>query len=79
MNKPAPIPPQPRECKLPPGVEMFTIPQLSKIFAASQVYWTGQIECGQLFAVDLRSPGTTKSMLRVPRAALVAFLEKRAA
>ena len=79
MNKPVQSPPQPRECDLPPGVEMFTIPQLSKIFSASHLYWTGMVECGQLFAVDLRSPGTSKAMLRVPRAALVAFLEKRAA
>ena len=64
--------------KLPDGVEIFTIPQLVKIFSASDVYWTGMIECGQLNAVDLRSPGATKAMFRVPRTALEAFLEKRA-
>lgn len=79
MNKHAAVSPQSPAFNLPAGVEVFTVPQLSKLFAASDGYWLGQIECGQLFAVDLRSHGTTKSMLRIPRAALVAFLEKRPA
>jgi hypothetical protein len=63
---------------LPPGVQMFTISQLAKIFSSSDQHWIAQVESGQLFALDLRSPGATKAMLRIPRPALVAFLEKRA-
>jgi hypothetical protein len=66
-------------CNLPSGVEMFTIPMLDKTFSTSGDHWMRFIECGQLFAVDLRSLGATKAMIRIPRAALVAFLEKRAA
>lgn len=70
---------QPTACYLPDGVEIFTIPQLVEIFSASNLYWTGMIESGQLYAFDLRSHGATKAMFRIPRAALVAFLEKRVA
>ena len=63
---------------LPAGVDIFTVRQLAKIFRTSSQHWINQIECGQLAAVDLRTPGTTKSMLRIPRAALVKLLDKQA-
>jgi hypothetical protein len=66
-------------CNLPTGVEIFTIPELSKILSTSDVYWTGMVECGQLFALDLRSPEARKRMLRISRSSLIEFLEKRAA
>ena len=65
-------------CDLPDGVEIFTVRQLARIFGTSPQHWINQIECGQLPAVDLRSPGATKSMLRIPRSALVSLLEKQA-
>lgn len=58
---------------------MFTINQLAELFCCSKVHWQNLVESGQLRAADLRMPGTTKSMLRIPRKVLVAFLEKRAA
>ncbi len=67
----------PEECRLPPGVGVFTIPQLDEIFQTSNQHWLNMIESGELFAWDLRMPGTTKSMMRIPRSALVKFLEKR--
>ena len=70
---------QPRACDLPASGDIFTVRQLARIFGTSHQHWINQIECGKLHAVDLRSPGTTKSMYRIPRAALVDFLEKHEA
>ena len=66
-------------CDLPAGVEMFDIPMLNKIFSTSGGHWLALVECGEIGSVKLRSPDASKAVIRVPRASLVAFLEKRTA
>jgi hypothetical protein len=66
-----------QDYSLPKGAEMFTVRQLAKICGTSHQHWINLIESGTIPAVDLRSPGKTKSMLRVPRAALISFLDKQ--
>lgn len=62
---------------LPAGMESFTVRWLARWFGTSHQHWINLIEAGALRATDLRSPGTGKSMLRVPRAVLIGFLNKK--
>ena len=74
------LPPQPEfdfQHHLPAGMESFTLTWLSVWFRTSIQHWINLIECGAIKAVDLRSPGTSKSMLRVPRSALITYLNAK--
>lgn len=62
------------DLNLPSGMESFTVRFLSLWFHTCPQHWFNLIESGALKAVDLRSPGASKSMLRIPRAELIAFL-----
>jgi hypothetical protein len=62
---------------LPAGMETFTVRFLSAWFRTSAQHWINLVEQGTLKAVDLRSPGTSKSMLRIPRAALITYLNAK--
>ena len=65
---------------LPAGREFFRLREVAEMWSCHGTHVTRLIECGALAAaVDLRLPGTSKAMVRIPRAALVEFLEKRAA
>lgn len=59
---------------LPAGMESFSVPWLALWFKTSMQHWINLIDSGALKATDLRSPGATKTMYRVPRAELIAFL-----
>jgi len=58
-------------------MESFNVRWLAVWFGTSPAHWINLIECGAIKAVDLRSPGTSKSMLRVPRAALITYLNAK--
>lgn len=62
---------------LPAGMESFTIPWLAMWFKTSMQHWINLIDSGALKATDLRSPNASKTMYRVPRAELIAFLNKK--
>ena len=62
---------------LPAGMESFNVRWLARWFGTSHQHWINLIECGAIKAVDLRSPGTSKSMLRVPRSALITYLNAK--
>lgn len=62
---------------LPAGVEAFTVRFLASWFRTSPRHWINLVEEGHLTAVDLRTPGASKSFLRIPRASLVAYLNKK--
>jgi len=62
---------------LPAGMETFTIRFLSLWFRSSKQHWINLIESGHIAAVDLSTPGKSKSMMRVPRASLVKFLNDK--
>jgi hypothetical protein len=64
------------EFGLPAGREAFSVGFLAKWFNTSVNHWINQIERGALPAVNCASPGTTKSMWRISRQALVAYLRK---
>ena len=65
---------------LPAGREFFRISEVAEIWSCHGTHVMRLIECGALAAaVDLRLPGTSKAMVRIPRATLIEFLEKRAA
>jgi hypothetical protein len=64
------------EHNLPAGMETFTVRFLAAWFGTSDQHWLNLIDSGDLQAVDLaRVP--SRSMMRVPRAALVAYLNGR--
>jgi hypothetical protein len=62
---------------LPPDMEIFTIPFLMRWFNTGPQHWINLVDSGELLAVDLRSPGTKKHMLRIPRAELISYLRKK--
>jgi hypothetical protein len=62
---------------LPAGMESFSTGFLASWFHTSAQHWINLIEEGHLAAVDLRSPNASKSMLRVPRAVLIAYLNRK--
>jgi len=65
---------------LPTGREFFRLREVAKMWSCHGVHVMRLIESGAIAAaVDLRLPGTSKAMIRIHRAALIAFLEKRAA
>lgn len=62
------------DLNLPSGMESFTVRFLATWFKSSPQHWINLVETGAIKAVDLRSPGASKSMIRIPRAELVRFL-----
>lgn len=62
---------------LPSGMESFGVRWLARWFGTSHQHWINLIESGAIRATDLRSPGASKSMLRVPRAALITYLNAK--
>ena len=65
---------------LPTGREFFSLREVAEMWSCHGTHVMRLIECGALAAaVDLRLPGTSKAMVRIPRATLIEFLEKRAA
>ena len=65
------------EYGLPAGRESFSVGFLAKFFDMSLQHWINQIDCGALPACNLASPGTSKSLYRVSRHALITYLRKR--
>lgn len=62
------------EHNLPAGMESFSVRFLAAWFHTSHQHWINLIEQGSIRAADLRSPGASKSMLRIPRAELTRYL-----
>lgn len=67
------------DLRLPSGMESFTVRFLASWFRTSSQHWIKLVENGHLKAVDLRTPGSSKSMIRIPRAELEAFLKSKQA
>jgi Helix-turn-helix domain len=65
------------ECFLPPG-ESFPVHLLARVLHVHRTHVINLIDAGEIkCAVDLRGPGASRSTIRVPRAAVIAFLESR--
>jgi len=62
---------------LPSGMESFTVRFLAGWFRTSPQHWINLVDNGELLATDLRGPLASKSMIRIPRAELVRFLNSR--
>ena len=61
-----------------PAGESFPVHILARVLRVTRNHVVNLIDCGELkCAVDLRSPGASRSTIRVPRAAVVEFLECR--
>jgi len=76
MKKPDPTvqPELEFDLRLPSGMESFAVRFLAAWFHSSPQHWINLVEDGAIKAVDLRTPGASKSMIRIPRAELVKFL-----
>ena len=64
---------------LPSGVESFSLHWIANRFGGSVQHWFN-LAVNDAFGkgiVDLRTPGSSKAMLRIPRQSLVAFLNSR--
>lgn len=62
---------------LPVG-ESFPVHLLARVLHVHRKHVIHLIDCGELkCAIDLRSPGASRSTIRVPRAAVLEFLESR--
>ena len=62
---------------LPAGQESFTVRWLARFFSTSHRHWINLVDCGALKATNLSSPNASKTMLRIPRAELISFLNRR--
>lgn len=63
--------------ELPPW-EFFPVWQLAKSWNCSREHVANLVESGELpVGLDLRTKGSSKSMIRVPRRAVVEFLNRR--
>lgn len=66
------------EHDLPAGKEFFSVPFLARLWGCSNEHVIGLIESGEIaIAADLRGTGSTKTMWRVTRRAVVDFLNRR--
>ena len=62
---------------LPEG-QSFPVHLLAKVLHVTRVHVVNLIDAGEIkCAVDLRGPGASRSTIRVPRAAVLEFLESR--
>lgn len=64
---------------LPAGVESFALHWIAARFGGSVQHWFNLVQKGAFGkgVVDLRTPGSSKAMVRIPRPKLVAFLNAR--
>jgi hypothetical protein len=61
-----------------PAGESFPVHLLARVLHVTRNHVINLIDAGELkCAVDLRSPGASRSLIRVPRTAVVEFLESR--
>jgi hypothetical protein len=65
-----------RKTELPPG-DAFAVWQLAKVLGCNRSHVSALVESGEVDAFHLRGKGANRSIIRVPRAALIEFLEKR--
>jgi hypothetical protein len=61
---------------LPDG-KSFPLNVLARALCVHRDHLIHLIECGELPAVDLRAPYSSKSCIRIPREAIEEFLRKR--
>ena len=62
---------------LPPG-ESFPVHVLARALQVTRNHVINLIDCGEItHAVDLRGAGSSRSTIRVPRSAVIEFLESR--
>ena len=74
------LPPQPEfdyTHHLPAGMESFTVRYLAAFFGTSHRHWINLVDSGAIKATNLKSPHASKTMYRIPRAELIAFLNKQ--
>jgi len=64
------------EHHLPAG-ESFPIWQLAQWFHVDRMHLVHLIESGEILAFDLRGKSSSRSCIRVPRDALIDFLQRR--
>lgn len=63
---------------LPPGKEWFSVPFLADLWDCDAKHVHALIDKGAIkWSASLHSPGSTKSMRRIPRQAVVEFLDSR--
>jgi hypothetical protein len=63
---------------LPAGKEWFSVPFLSTLWGCDPKHVHALIDKGAIkWSASLHTQGATKSMRRIPRAAIVAFLNSR--
>lgn len=65
------------EFGLPAGREVFSVTFLARHFCYARQHWINLIDRGHIPAVNLATPGVTKSSYRISRADLVHFLRTR--
>jgi hypothetical protein len=67
------------ENNLPTGVESFSLHWIARRFGGTVTHWFNRATKGAFGngIVDLRTPGSSKAMLRIPRRSLVKFLNSR--
>jgi hypothetical protein len=66
------------EHDLPAGVDSFSLHWLAKRWKCSVTHVIHLVEAGEFkVAVDLRNRNSSKACIRLPRAAVVAFLNER--
>jgi hypothetical protein len=59
-----------------PG-ESFAVWQLATFFGVNKQHLINLIESGEFGAIDLRGKAGSRSTIRIPRDALISFLESR--
>ena len=65
------------DAELPGNTWFFEIELLKRVWHCARQHVVNLIESGDLFAVDLKGKGSTKSMWRVPRAAAIDLMNRR--
>jgi len=65
------------DADLLPAGESIAVYQLARHWHCDRGHIIHLVESGAIRAFDLRGEGSSRSTLRIPRAALVEFLEKR--
>jgi hypothetical protein len=63
--------------ELPAGMETFSVRWLATWFGCTPQHWINLVEQGALAAIDLRSPGASKSMLRITRSEVVRYIHSQ--
>jgi hypothetical protein len=63
--------------QLPAGMETFSVRFLATWFKCTPQHWINLVEQGAIAAIDLRSPGASKSMLRITRSEVVRYIHSK--